>query len=154
MNVLRGVVQALAPSGNLTLVGVDVCDVAFAAIVIGNPETMDYLQIGGPVEVLFNESEVSLGKNIGGHFSQNNQIDCAVIDLTKGEIFTRVGLMFHGQHITSLITSASANRLTLQTGDRVTALIKSNEVFLKQCIDPFAGAHNALAAEALVCEHG
>jgi molybdopterin-binding protein len=62
----------------------------------------------------------------------NNQIDCLIENLERGEIFTRIFLSFGGQSMRSLITTRSAGRLALEKGDRVTALIKTNEVFLRE----------------------
>jgi len=132
MNTLRGKISELTTSGNMTLVGVGVGGTRMTAVMIGTPEKVPYLRISGDVELLFNESAVSIGKMIEGQLSLNNQLDCTVERLVMGEILTQVILSFKGEHLTSLITTMSAKRLDLKAGDCVTAFIKTNEVMLKE----------------------
>lgn len=116
----------------MTLVGVDVDGTRMTAIMIGTPEKVSYLRMSGDVELLFNESAVSIGKMIVGQMSLNNQLDCTIERLVVGKILTQVILSFKGEHLTSLITTMSAKRLDLAAGDGVTAFIKTNEVMLKE----------------------
>jgi molybdopterin-binding protein len=132
VNILKGHIIGLTTSGNLTLVEAEVAGVTMTAITIGSPEKNPYLLINRKIDLLFNESEVSLGKDLTGLISMNNQIDCLIENLERGEIFTRIFLSFGGQSMRSLITTRSAGRLALEKGDRVTALIKTNEVFLRE----------------------
>lgn len=112
--------------------GVDVDGARMTAVMIGTPEKVSYLRMSGDVELLFNESAVSIGKMIEGQISLNNQLDCTIDRLVVGEILTQVILSFKGKHLTSLITTMSAKRLDLAAGDGVTAFIKTNEVMLKE----------------------
>jgi molybdopterin-binding protein len=132
MNTLRGKISHLTTSGGMTLVGVDVDGIRMTAVMIGTPEKVPYLRMSGDVELLFNESAVSIGKMIEGQISLNNQLDCTIDRLVVGEILTQVILSFKGKHLTSLITTMSAKRLDLAAGDGVTAFIKTNEVMLKE----------------------
>jgi len=122
----------LTTSGNMTLVDIDVSGTQMTAITIGTPEKVRYLRTSSNIELLFNESEVSIGKLTDGQISLCNQLQCIIDDLIPGKIFSQVILSFHGEHLTSLITTRSVKRLNLETGDRVTAFIKTNEVLLKE----------------------
>ncbi len=132
MNTLYGRITHLTASGNMTLVDVDVKGTHMTAVVLGLPEKVGYLKISNHVELMFNESEVSIGKLVQGQMSLNNQLDCVIDNLVIGEIFSQVMLSFKGCHMTSMITSRSVRRLGLIVGDRVTAFIKTNEVTLKE----------------------
>jgi molybdopterin-binding protein len=132
MNKLLGKISQLTTSGNLTLVDVDVDGTRMTAITLGVPEKVGYLRVSQSIELLFNESEVSIGKLVNGQISLANQLDCTVDGLVSGEIFTQVSLSFNEEHLTSLITTRSVRRLSLQVGDRVTAFVKTNEVMLKE----------------------
>ncbi len=132
MNILQGHITGLTTSENLTLVDAQVGSVTMTAITIGSPEKNSYLLINRKIDLLFNESEVSIGKDLGGLISMNNRIDCIIESLERGKIFTRVFLSFGGQSMKSLITARSAERLALKEGEMVTALIKTNEVFLRE----------------------
>ena len=116
----------------MTLVDVDVGGTQMTAITIGVPEKVGYLQPSKNVELLFNESEVSIGKLIQGEISLTNQLDCIIDGFVPGQIFTQVILSFNGCRLTSLITTRSVKRLELEAGNRVTAFIKTNEVLLKE----------------------
>lgn len=131
MNKVRGKISSLTISGNITLADIDVGGTKMVAITIGKPEKVGYLQTSDDIELLFNESAVSIGKEIQGQISLANQLDCVIDELVFGEILTQVLLSFNGEQLTSLITTRSAKRLELKTGDRVTAFIKTNEVMLK-----------------------
>jgi len=137
MNRLCGKISHLTTSGNTTLVDVDVKGSQITAVTIGIPEKAGYLQISKNIELLFNESEVSIGKLIQGHISLINQLNCIIDNLISGEIFTQVMLSFNEEHLTSLITTRSAERLNLKIGDNVTAFIKTNEVLLKEPDGPW-----------------
>ncbi len=131
MNKLHGKISKLTTSGNMTLVDVDVRGTRMTAITIGVPEKVGYLRISNNIELVFNESEVSIGKLVQGEISLRNQLDCSIERLVIGQIFTQVMLSFDRFRLTSLITTRSAEILNLKAGDRVTAFIKTTEVMLK-----------------------
>jgi len=132
MNKILGKISRMTTSGNMTLVDVAVKQANMTTIIIGKPGQISYLQMGKNIELLINESEVSIAKNRCEEISLNNQLDCLVDDITCGEIFSKISLTMEGQKLSSLITSRSVKRLDLKKGDKVTALIKTNEVFLKE----------------------
>ena len=132
MNKLTGNIVEINSSENLSLVMINIENEQLMAIMIGRPEKVSYLRKGSKIELLFNESEVSIGKNINGQISMNNQLPCTIDTMVAAEIFTRVVLQFKNYQLSSLITTKSAKRLKLQNGDKVIALIKTNEIFLKE----------------------
>ncbi|HEY9450443.1 MAG TPA: TOBE domain-containing protein [Gemmatimonadaceae bacterium] len=63
--------------------------------------------------------------------SARNQFPGAVLAVRLGTVMAEVVIDIGGGHeIVSVITRASAERLALREGDRVTAVIKSTEVLL------------------------
>lgn len=132
MNKLYGHITDLTNEKNLSLVKIDVEGIPMTAIMIGKPGKVKYLQCGNAIELLFNESEVSIGKNTNGKISLANQLECIIDNLNEGKIFTKINLLFKDIKLTSLITSGSVKRLDLKKGDKVMAFIKTNEVFLKE----------------------
>jgi molybdopterin-binding protein len=132
MNSLKGRVETVLSSGNLNLVKVRVNGELLSSIIIGQGKNESYLEPGSEAEIIFNESEVSLGKIESGTISLSNQLPCTVQKIQHGKILSRVRLSFRGNEISSLITSASVSRLQLREGDAVTAFIKTTEVFLKE----------------------
>jgi len=130
VNKIEGHIVSITSSENISLV--DITSVAgnLSAIVIGTPQTLPYLKENQSIWAVFKESEVSLGKNVSGLISLRNQLECKVLTIEHGIIFSKISLNSNGNLITSLITTRSAKRLSIEPGDSVTAFIKANEVLL------------------------
>ncbi|MGZ3583291.1 MAG: TOBE domain-containing protein [Ktedonobacterales bacterium] len=62
--------------------------------------------------------------------SARNQLNGTVKEVKLGTIMAEVTVDIGGQEVVSAITRSSVERLNLQTGDRVTVIIKSTEVML------------------------
>jgi molybdopterin-binding protein len=62
--------------------------------------------------------------------SARNQLNGTVKEVKLGTIMAEVAVDIGGQEVVSAITRSSVERLNLQTGDRVTVIIKSTEVML------------------------
>ena len=63
--------------------------------------------------------------------SARNQLKGTVTDVTLGAVMAEVTLdIGNGQHIVSVITKVSVERLGLEPGVEATAIIKSSEVML------------------------
>ncbi len=128
MNKLQGKLQAVQTAGSIALADIDVAgDIMSALLVDGDAQTAQ-LQPGAAVLVLFQETEVSLAKNLSGLISLRNRLRVRITQIDKGAILTRAMLDFRGQQLVSIITTRSAQRLSLEVGDEVEALIKANEV--------------------------
>jgi len=128
MNKLQGILQTVQTAGPIALADIDVAgDIMSALLVDGDAQTAQ-LTPGATVLVLFQETEVSLAKNLSGLLSLRNRLLARITQIDKGAILTRTVLDFRGQSLVSIITTRSAQRLSLQIGDEVEALIKANEV--------------------------
>jgi molybdopterin-binding protein len=62
--------------------------------------------------------------------SARNQLEGTVADVELGTVMAEVTVDVNGQQIVSAITRASAERLGLGQGQRVTVFIKATEVLL------------------------
>jgi molybdopterin-binding protein len=62
--------------------------------------------------------------------SARNQLKAKVKSIKLGAVMAEVVIEVAGQEVVSVITRSSAERLKLQVGDAVTAVIKSTEVML------------------------
>lgn len=132
MNQLKGVIAAVQSNGHLSLVDVSIGRDTFTSILLETPETTPYLEPGHPVALMFKATEVSLGKNLSGMLSLRNRIPAVVRDVRRGEILSEVELEYNGQVFCSIITTRAIDRLDLAVGDAVEALVKSNEMSLKE----------------------
>jgi molybdopterin-binding protein len=114
------------------LVDVDVDGYMCSALLIHAPEAFPWIRSGNAVGVVFKETEVSLGKNVKGWFSIRNRFPCTITNITRGEILSVVELAFSGHTLASAITTRSADALGIRKGNRITALIKANEMSLME----------------------
>ena len=130
MNRLPGVITAMQSAGHVALADVEVSDGIMSALLIEGDAQAAHLKPGASVLVLFQETEVSLAKDLAGLISLRNRLLSRVKQLDKGAVLTRALLDYHGYEIISIITTRSAERLGLAVGDEVEALIKANEVTL------------------------
>ena len=130
MNKLTGKIILIQSSPHMSMVDVDVSGDVFSSIVLETPVTAPYLKKGIEVTLLFKETEVSIGKNLSGLISLRNRFKGTIKRLEKSDILTKVFLNYKNKEVISIISSRSAERLTLIVGDEVEWLVKTNEVSL------------------------
>ena len=114
----------------MSMVDIDVDGDVFSSIVLETPATAAYLKKGSSVNLLFKETEVSIGKNLTGLISLRNRFKATIKNLEKSDILTKVFLNYKGKAIISIISTRSAQKLALAEGDEVEWLVKTNEVSL------------------------
>jgi len=130
MNRLPATVCGVTACDGIALVDVRVGELDCTAMLVGEPAPADRYPVGSHVTLAFKELEVSLAKRLAGEISLRNRLPCRVTALNTGELLTRVDLVFGRYPLSALITSRSAQQLTLAPGDEVEALIKANEMTL------------------------
>ncbi len=121
----------------MSLVDVAVGQDTFTATLLETPETADYLQLNNQVTLLFKETEIALAKNLSGMISLRNRVTVRVLNIERGDILSAVTLDFQGKRLVSVITSRAIDRLEINIGDSLEALIKANEIAL------MAGHHDS-----------
>ncbi len=130
MNKLKGFISKVSTSGNISIVEVNIQSEKIFSIIIGNKE--EFLKIGNEVYVLFKETEVSIAKDFKGEISLQNRLNCKILKINKGKLLTEIIMQWKNEKIKSIITTKSAERLSLREGDNITAFIKTNEVSLME----------------------
>jgi molybdopterin-binding protein len=130
MNKIPAIISSITTEGSLSLVTALAGGISFSAIVVDNPATAPNLLTGNGVNLLFKENELVIARNFTGMISMLNKIDCVVKSVENGKILSSIKLSFLNFEITSLITAKSALQMQLEAGDRVTAMIKTNEISL------------------------
>lgn len=78
---------------------------------------------------------IAIGKNIQGELSYTNQLHVTIVSLEIGQLLCTLQLQFQEFILESIITTESQKRMQLQTGDTVTALIKSSDLSLKEVLE-------------------
>ncbi|MBE0650750.1 MAG: TOBE domain-containing protein [Bacteroidales bacterium] len=132
MNILKGNINSLNTSGRLTIVTLDVSGFSLKSIIIENPETVTYLRIGNPIQVMFKETEVVVGKGSDIAVSLDNRIDGVITEITKGVLLSSLIIDTKAGKIKATLTSESVTKLDLQPGEPVTALVKTTEIMLSE----------------------
>ncbi len=130
MNCLTGRISELSGQGNLTLLRVNVNSAFFSVMVIENAQEVDFISIGTQVQLLFNESEVIIGKGISGKLSLVNAFKCRVLSIEQGDLFTRIEMDFYGEVIYSLITKEAFNDMVITENDLLDMYVKTNEILV------------------------
>lgn len=62
--------------------------------------------------------------------STRNRLPGTIMEVTKGEVAAKVSLRVGDDHMVALITRESAEELGLQTGMKITALVKATDVVI------------------------
>ncbi len=130
MNKLTGTIRQIQTSGAIMLVDIDVEGHGFSAMLIESALHPEWLVVGNAVDVVFKETEVSLGKNITGKISLRNRMKGVVEKITRGELLSMVSVSFKGYSITSAITTRAVDSLEIVVGEEIEAMVKSNEISL------------------------
>ena len=133
MNSLRGEIEQIDISGNLSLVGLKVGECHFKSIVVETPDTVDYLRVGGEVDVLFKETEVIIGIGDNLQISLRNKMVSTITSIEKGKLLAKLVLETNAGAVISIITSNAVENLGLQVGLQVMAMVKTNEILLAKC---------------------
>jgi len=130
MNCLKGQITGIEMKEHLSLIRIKVGSGEFKSIVIDTPESSDYLSVGKEVKVLFKESETVLARDLAGEISLQNRITGIVTGVEKGQLLSNVHLDCDGSQVSSIITTLSVERLGIDIGVELVALIKTNEIVL------------------------
>ena len=132
MNSLRGNIIDIQVCDNISLVKIQCGDSVLSSIIIETPSTISYLREGNSINVLFKETEVIIAKKGEYEISLQNQLPCLIEHIKKGQLLSRIKLKFNNTEIRSIITSNAVNKLELEEGMEVLAMIKTNEIMLSQ----------------------
>ncbi len=138
MNTLKGKVESIIESDNLSLVKVRIGNILLTSIVIDTIQTAPYLEEGRDIHVIFKETEVIIGKWVSGsgrgsddfQISLQNRIPGTIKSIVRGSLLSKVILATEIGKVSSIITDNAVNQLNLEIGDEVTAMIKTNEMML------------------------
>ncbi|MDH5598921.1 MAG: TOBE domain-containing protein [Cyclobacteriaceae bacterium] len=132
MNKIPGKITEVNVEGNISLLTIRSGEVFFKAIVLEVPETSDYLKVGNPIHILFKETEVIIGKGDVSQISLRNKINCEVVSIDNGKLLSKLTLHSDLGEIRSVITSNAVSQLQIREGDKVVAMIKTNEIILSE----------------------
>lgn len=132
MNAFKGTIQSIETQGSLSLVKIKVLTFLFSTIILETPSTASYLKEGNTIRVLFKETEVVIGKGTDHLISMQNKLAGEILTIEKGLLLSKLILHTAIGELTAIITSNAVKQLALEKGEKVTAMIKTNEITLSE----------------------
>lgn len=131
MNKLHGHIHTIETGGSLSRVGVTMTpEQLLHVIVIDTPETAAYLTPSHPVKVLFKETAVIISSSPAKDLSIENAIPASVDRLEKGKLLSSVKLNSAMGSMEAIIPTTTCIAMGLRPGQKVTALVKLNDMML------------------------
>lgn len=97
-------------------------------------ELDEKVKVGSRVSIGFKSMAVGVAKGFSGALSYSNQLPCTIVSIEKGELLSELRLSCHGAKIDSIITTASLERMRLEAGESVTALVKASEIYIEEIL--------------------
>ena len=134
MNRLPATISKLEHGDGIIIALAEVDAYTFTAQMIEPAAHKSAVQLGARVDLVFQESEVALARDLAGHISLSNRHAAKIMQMQSGELLCRVTLNFNGHSIVALITQQSATRLQLKLGDNIEWLVKANEMLIAPAI--------------------
>lgn len=131
MNQLHGFITDSSGDENIRIIDVRVGEDRFTSIFIDDSTDDALYTPGTPVNLIFKETEVSIGKDITGKLSLRNRIQSTIKEINRGKVISEVILDYNGIPVASVITTRSVDNLELSPGDRVVGLVKANEMTIR-----------------------
>lgn len=133
MNSYTGEITAIEQDNHLSLIKVRVGEVLFTSVIISLPEASSAFVKGKTIQLLFKETEVLIGRNIpAGSISLQNKIPGTITRLDSGKLLSRVDINTSIGEVVSVVTTRAVQELELKEGDKITAMIKTNEIMLEE----------------------
>ena len=97
-------------------------------------ELSDKVKVGTKVKLAVKPSHIAIAKNFSGELSYSNRLDTTIESIENGQLLSSVKLGFFDTILESIITRSSSQKMNLQVGDNVTALIKASELSIGEII--------------------
>ncbi|WP_345981055.1 TOBE domain-containing protein [Sulfurimonas sp. HSL3-2] len=125
MNIINATITDIKKYEEISAVSFNANGVEISMVALElDPE----LKIGTKVQLKAKATNIALAKGFNSQISIANQLEAVVEDVVNGEILCSVKLSVKETVIESIITQKSAVSMDIKTGDRLIALIKSNDI--------------------------
>lgn len=127
MNKIKAKVAKIKECGDLSHLFLDTYIGSLSLVML----SADF-DIGDEIEIGFKESVVAVLVGKCDALSYSNQIKVTINLVEMGEILTKICAIYKSSNveIISLITTNSAKRLNLKSGDEATFLVKATDMFV------------------------
>ncbi|NNF34904.1 MAG: TOBE domain-containing protein [Saprospiraceae bacterium] len=130
MNKITGIITDINSDNGLSLINLKCGDQMMKSIVINHQDGSSGFKLNDSVTIMFKETEVFIGKGWDQEISLRNQFRGMIKSVKQGNILAEVVIECEVGEVRSVITVDATSELSLSKGDKVTAMIKTNEVLL------------------------
>ncbi len=131
MNRIEGQISNIQKHKQLIRVEIRVAKDSFYAIILDLGPDAGYRPVlRKTCSILFKETEVSIATDEAHQISISNRIPCILLDVEKEKILCRIKLQYEDVILFATLSSSEWERLNIKIGNKVTALVKENEVML------------------------
>ena len=130
MNTLNGIITGIKSENGFSLINLECKGQKMKSIIINHEADGSGFQVNQSVQIMFKETEVFIGKGWDHSISLRNQLKGTIQSIVQGKILAEINILTESGMICSVITSDAVNSLNLKKDDKVTAMIKTNEVLL------------------------
>lgn len=130
MNRYKAKVKSIKSEGSLSLIQLDINGIPITSIILDDSENQKNLEGKSELDVIFKETEVVIATSSVEGISMRNQIPGTVLKVELSSLLARLTLQTDIGELVSIITAGSVKRLGIKEGLKVTALIKTNEVYI------------------------
>ena len=131
MNYINAVVRDRESLKNINLVSFEADEQSLKMISL---ELSDEIKETKKVVLGVKSTNIALAKNLQGELSISNQLKVTIDSLSFGKLLCSVKFMFADAMQESVITKSSAERMNLQVGDEIIALIKSSDLSIVEVL--------------------
>ena len=133
MNKITAKITSIKNVDNLNIVEFDFYSEALAMMSL---ELSDDVKPHKDVILTCKASNIGIAKELGGELSYSNALACRLESIHKGELLCMLDLSLReGTRLQSIITKASAQRMGLKIGDKLTALIKASDLSIYKVLE-------------------
>ncbi len=133
MNIFSGHISDIQVNESLSLVSIKINEQAILqVIVVETPQTAPYLIKKNPIQVLFKETEVIITKEDIPDISIENKIKGTVNTIEKGILLSTLSMDSEIGTIVAILSTEALQKLNLEKGSVVIAMIKINEIMLAE----------------------
>lgn len=92
------------------------------------------VKVGAKVKLSTKPTHIAIAKGFSGEVSYSNKLHVKIVHVENGELLSSVNLQIGETSLESVITRDSSQRMNLQVGDEVVALIKANELSIAEVL--------------------
>ncbi|HHT9104597.1 MAG TPA: TOBE domain-containing protein [Candidatus Wujingus californicus] len=91
-----------------------------------------HLSAGDSICVIIKGTDIMLAKSISGILSARNRTRGFVKQIIRGDVLSKVLIESQGDVLHAIITNASLDEMKINSGDEITAIVKSTELILSK----------------------